>query len=390
MVTSVTKGANIQASEYNDLVGRISDVLGTGSGDSGYGQSVSSSTVTAEVSTVTAAQMDNLRTDMAKAYTHQTGDAVTVGNIQGNSNVSTVNANVMQNGTKYRITSVGTSDFTLVGATANTVGHIFTATGPTAGTGTVTTLADIIGADASGLTVTFDGSGTPTIDNPVANKGFNDYFDLMDTLETNRLTVDADSLDDDDAIDQDTRTSNWGRTVPNIDLNFTVTFTSENARRFFFNSGGEIWISGSVSSGNAKSQDWNAMLSNPGIVAFGSHYTRITNVGASGVTVEGAVGNYEISSGFTTIFEKEGNSTVYAENRYRIQARRQSATTLEFRVQLEDNDTGDRPDPSPPPPFGPLVDEDVDGDLTIYIGGRRANGTVVNPFPAYQITNTLE
>ena len=39
--------------------------------------------------------------------------------------------------TVYQILTVGTSDFTLVGASANTVGTIFTATGTTTGTGTV-------------------------------------------------------------------------------------------------------------------------------------------------------------------------------------------------------------------------------------------------------------
>ena len=40
------------------------------------------------------------------------------------------------NGTTYTITSIGTTDFTLIGAASNTVGVTFTATGPGAGTGT--------------------------------------------------------------------------------------------------------------------------------------------------------------------------------------------------------------------------------------------------------------
>jgi len=41
-------------------------------------------------------------------------------------------------GTVYRILTVGTTDFTLIGATSNTVGAIFTATGAGSGTGTAT------------------------------------------------------------------------------------------------------------------------------------------------------------------------------------------------------------------------------------------------------------
>lgn len=47
------------------------------------------------------------------------------------------NAPDMSAGTEYVIQSVGTTDFTLVGATLNQVGTVFTATGPTPGTGVV-------------------------------------------------------------------------------------------------------------------------------------------------------------------------------------------------------------------------------------------------------------
>lgn len=45
-------------------------------------------------------------------------------------------------GTTYEIMTVGTTDFTLIGATANTVGLTFTATGVGAGTGTAAELPD--------------------------------------------------------------------------------------------------------------------------------------------------------------------------------------------------------------------------------------------------------
>lgn len=49
-----------------------------------------------------------------------------------------VNATAMVDGTQYTIRTVGTTDFTLYGATSNTVGEVFTASGtPAIGTGTV-------------------------------------------------------------------------------------------------------------------------------------------------------------------------------------------------------------------------------------------------------------
>jgi hypothetical protein len=70
------------------------------------------------------------------------GDLVKVGPVHigtdaPNSSPASVAATALVAGTIYQILTVGTSDFTLVGASANTVGTIFTATGATTGTGTV-------------------------------------------------------------------------------------------------------------------------------------------------------------------------------------------------------------------------------------------------------------
>ncbi len=70
------------------------------------------------------------------------GDLVKVGPVHigtsaPNSSPASVAATALVTGTVYQILTTGTSDFTLVGASANTVGTIFTATGTTTGTGTV-------------------------------------------------------------------------------------------------------------------------------------------------------------------------------------------------------------------------------------------------------------
>jgi hypothetical protein len=57
-----------------------------------------------------------------------------------NIGIAAVNAGSFSTGTTYWITTVGTTDFTAIGATANTVGLSFTATGAGSGTGTATPL----------------------------------------------------------------------------------------------------------------------------------------------------------------------------------------------------------------------------------------------------------
>ena len=55
-----------------------------------------------------------------------------------NEDTQTVIAGSFVVGTKYKIVTVGTTDFTAIGASSNTVGVVFTATGAGSGTGTAT------------------------------------------------------------------------------------------------------------------------------------------------------------------------------------------------------------------------------------------------------------
>lgn len=65
-------GDKITATSYNNIQSVIGQVLGTGSGTRGYGQSVSSSQLTANAS-ITTTQWRNLRDDILRARQHQTG-----------------------------------------------------------------------------------------------------------------------------------------------------------------------------------------------------------------------------------------------------------------------------------------------------------------------------
>ena len=62
---------------------------------------------------------------------------VHVGTTAPNASPASTAATALVSGTVYQILTIGTSDFTAVGASANTVGVVFTATGTTTGTGTV-------------------------------------------------------------------------------------------------------------------------------------------------------------------------------------------------------------------------------------------------------------
>ena len=70
-------GLIIEAVDYNTKRTKIIGIMGTGAGQSGYGQTLLSSSV-AFGNTVTKAQWDNLRFDIFNARLHQDGLSPTV------------------------------------------------------------------------------------------------------------------------------------------------------------------------------------------------------------------------------------------------------------------------------------------------------------------------
>jgi hypothetical protein len=69
---SVTQGNTILLADYNNIQTKIANILGVGSGQSGYGQALASSQLAVN-SVIDDTHWDNLRTDLLKARQHQTG-----------------------------------------------------------------------------------------------------------------------------------------------------------------------------------------------------------------------------------------------------------------------------------------------------------------------------
>ena len=204
----------------------------------------------------------------------------------------------------------------------------------------------------------------------------NQYESLITTVsgDPNRYTVNAST-----AGGRETQVSivtgqtaqlsaNWNGTQTH---QFTATFSSSNERRAFFNAGGTIRFNLTLAytGSEQKTLDWQTMMSDLGTVEFGVKET--TGGGGS------SIGNYDATGTFQTIAVENG-ANPYSENDIAVQVRSNSATQLEFAVILRDDDSGDRPVPSPPPPFGPLVDENVQGTTTSTITIKKPNGSNVS------------
>ena len=300
---TIASGSLVLASDYNAIQTTVSNVLSTGSGNSGYGQSVTSSQKTTS-DTIDADDINELYADIQVAHTHQQGSASSL------------------------IAQVTTSD--------------------------------LIEAN-----------------NGVSFKGWTQYETAANLISTNRLIANAASMTATATKTTETKAAGWNGSNNQI---VTVTFASAEARRFFFNSGGEIRISASVASGgNTKSQDWATMCSSSGTIkiAEGS----ITKTGASG-TIYGSYDEGTIPGSSTKIFDRVGSGN-YAENTWTINATNTSATVITIENIFNDADTGDQTG------TGAAVDENVDRALTVNVGELRATTSLTIASPTFTVTNSI-
>jgi len=300
---TIASGSLVLATDYNAIRTTVSNVLGTGSGDSGYGQSLTSSSKTSS-DIILDDDINQLYADIQVAHTHQQGSATSL------------------------IAQV--------------------------------TTADLIEAN-----------------NGVSFKGWIQYQTAANLISTNRLTANAASMTATAAKTTETKAAGWNGSNNQI---VTVTFASAEARRFFFNSGGEIRISASVASGgNTKSQDWATMCSSVGTIKISK--TAITKTGASG-TLYGSYNESTIPGSSTKIMDRYGSGN-YAENYWQVNATNTSSTVITITQTFNDADTGDQTG------TGAAVDENVDRALTVNVGELRATTSLTIASPTFTVTNSI-
>jgi hypothetical protein len=377
---TVSIGSVVQNTDYNNLVSEVRNILGNGVGAAGYGQLISNLSTVAGSSAkdIAHTEWENLKTQINRCSRHQNNTDQSIG--------------------------------------ALTTGRI-------------------IGADQSGTSVTRVDTGgviTFTHNSSDTTMGVNDFVAAVANIKN---TSNADTpvvhptqveITSNRAFALSTRTASWGGAgqIQTVDCTFEVTFnggynvtnssdgstviaSGADHRRHFFNTGGQLRISGAnIGATSLKGSDWAVMLQNMGAVVLGKNATTVTGTGraADGSTdvdldgiIEGKIGNYQLTTSYQLIFQRNGGgqSSNYAENTINIYARRNNlGDTIIFLIQLNDNDVGDvAPNKDlkvPPSPPGPAVDEVVDGTLRIgldYI--RAAGGFVAVPAPTAGVADEL-
>ena len=292
-------GLIIEAVDYNTIRTKIIGIMGTGAGQSGYGQTLLSSSV-AFGNTVTKAQWDNLRFDIFNARLHQDGVSPTI-----------VNA-------------------------------------------------------VSGQPVRF-GAGHPN----------NQYNTQADTAIANKFNIGTGQFVIESATSA-TRTTTWNSSLT---ATVTVTFSTADQARHFFNSGSKIRCASSRTGGTASPQNssWSNILDTAGTVAFGGK--------TAGLNF------YNLTNSYQTFYLLSASAAYYTGNQYRIEVVSNiadnsvgGATTLTFRVTYTDTYTSR--------PGSPSFPDNIDGTLTLTVDELRASGTLqplgTGPFvltrPGYSIS----
>ena len=320
------RGTRATATDFNNIQATTNSVLGLGSGQTGYGQTVTSASV-GSGAIITVAQWTTLRADLVKCRTHQTNLAVA----NGAANISANRGGACQ--TLEVITSS-----TVISEDIRDQYNLFTNGSP----GTIGINAERALANAAQLSAATAPSG---VTNPSQYAG---------------------------AWGVNTSSTRYLRQI------YTVTFggythagglvvSAANHIRCFFNAGGDIRFTSTRSgtANNTKDTDWTNMLSGMGSFIFKAGTSSVsgtTNPGNGGSTPGASIGYFQANPTYQTLVSVASTVSKYTENRFTVEVATSGTNALLFRLTWNDADDGDYPVVPTPPLPGPKVDEPVNGN----------------------------
>lgn len=186
------------------------------------------------------------------------------------------------------------------------------------------------------------------------------YNSQSDIAITNKFNLGAGQF----VIDSGTvqaRSTAWNSSVS---ATATVTFSSSDFARWFFNSGSKIRINSSRSGGSATAQNsaWSNLLNSVGIIELGA--------------ITSSVGYYSLTN-VNQILRTQTATSPYSSNSFTVRVRSNvannsngGATQLIFLLSWVDNYV----DPGNNPQDNPNTNDVVDGNLSFTIEEQRASG----------------
>lgn len=334
----MSKGTRITVAAFNNLQTTVNSIMGPNTG--GYGQLLSS--VPAAVNTpVRADQWNALRSDMAKAYGHQTGSATAdqlaitnpnPPNLQVIGSSTSISDAILIQYSNFS-TNINNNRAAVV-ASQLTPNVAITSTQRTANWGGAT---DVI---SHTVTLTFNGytqgGGALTV-SPANHAAY--FFNAGGFIQLSAAFVPT-------SAPVGSKNAMWETLLAQFNqINFRSTTTTALG-------GFNTSVIGSTEGGTGPTAD----STTPGVAS---------TVGFDSLTIGAAA--------FTQIFRTTGpGASRYIENDYIIKVRRPTASTLEFVITFRDDDAGDQTG------LGAPVDEEVTGTLTSIVRCTRPSGANVD------------
>ena len=197
------------------------------------------------------------------------------------------------------------------------------------------------------------------------------YDTVLESAIENRFDIAA-SQSITTAIGTATYSSAWQTYAT---LTVTVTFTTADEARYFFNSGGKIRITSSLTGGSNTAQvsAWRNFLVTRGTIEFGAN-------------TDPTVNYYKLTNSYKEYY-RAVQSTPYSNNNYTLEAKTNvadnstgTATTLYIKVSFNDHWV----DLYPSIPPG----DSVDGTLSVAVEELKASGSLV-PSGTFSIVSPL-
>jgi hypothetical protein len=199
------------------------------------------------------------------------------------------------------------------------------------------------------------------------------YDTLLETAISNRFRIDA-SQSVVTAKTSATYTSSWSNSLTTT---LTLTFSNSNEARYFFNSGGKIRLTPTITGGTVTPQytAWVNILNSIGTRSFGAD-------------TDPFVSYYNLTNTFQTYYTSFASSP-YSNNSYTLEARTDvannstgTATQLFLRVTLADSYV----DPDVATGNVEPPGDSVNGTLTISVSELKAAGSL-QPSGSFTITS---
>lgn len=298
--------------------------------------------------------------------TYSTGGLIQATDLNGFVSTGTPNVNAIWS------TGSGNSGYGQTALATVSTGDLITAAPWSALTSTISNIATHTGTSISSMSPLAATGGTVSVISNIATN--------ISAINTGRLNLASSGTD---IVGTGSRTTNWGGgvSVPLVTATITVTFGSDNQARYFFNAGGSLRTSWSItgSSLTAQAIAWNTISTDIGtmILPADSVSQSLAGQTTSGQTrtgpgTVGVVSTY-IRSGFyqltSTLQEwyREGLGSVYTADNIRYSYSYNGTGVVIIKLSFNDATSGGTADI-------------VNGTLTV-------NG-VVRPPSTTNITNT--